>query len=207
MAALGSRERLRRSATIDAALTAWAAPPEPRCGRRRLLRAGIPAAALARTGDLVQEPASGRARILGRHRRGVCRACRGAPASAARRARAGTGRGYRSGAADVLGCRRNVSPSCGRTARPVRPFCPRVRLQGASTRRSRSRHGVGTPRALSAQNSPLRYASSSRLASSSDGSGPGSPRLRSVPVKFGGRFSLNACRPSSPSVVVWISRS
>ena len=40
------------------------------------------------------------------------------------------------------------------------------------------------------QNSPLRYASSRRRASSSDGSSQASPRRRSAPVKSGGRFPL-----------------
>ena len=39
-----------------------------------------------------------------------------------------------------------------------------------------------------------------------DGSSQASPRRRRAPVKSGGRFSLKARRPSSPSVVVWISR-
>src|SRR5579872_1665911 len=63
----------------------------------------------------------------------------------------------------------------------------------------------GAARSEQPQYSPLRKARSSRSASSADGSGHGSPRLRSVPVKFGGRFALKALRPSSPSVVVWIN--
>ena len=37
-------------------------------------------------------------------------------------------------------------------------------------------------------------------------SGNGSPFSRMPPVKLGGRFSTEACLPSSPSVVIWVRR-
>ncbi|MCW5734992.1 MAG: CoA transferase [Enhydrobacter sp.] len=49
-------QRIGAQRTIDAALTAWAAPRSASAAAETLLKAGIPAAALARHGDLVKSP-------------------------------------------------------------------------------------------------------------------------------------------------------
>jgi crotonobetainyl-CoA:carnitine CoA-transferase CaiB-like acyl-CoA transferase len=53
MAALNFAQRMDARSAIDAALTTWAAPQSAAVAAQTLLRAGIPAAALARSGDLV----------------------------------------------------------------------------------------------------------------------------------------------------------
>ncbi|CAN5307223.1 CoA transferase [soil metagenome] len=53
MAALDLGQRVRAQPVVDAALTAWAAPQLATAAAESLLTAGIPAAALARHGDLV----------------------------------------------------------------------------------------------------------------------------------------------------------
>jgi crotonobetainyl-CoA:carnitine CoA-transferase CaiB-like acyl-CoA transferase len=54
MAALDLNQRIGAQHAIDAALTAWAAPQQASAAAQALLSAGIPAAALARSADLVQ---------------------------------------------------------------------------------------------------------------------------------------------------------
>jgi crotonobetainyl-CoA:carnitine CoA-transferase CaiB-like acyl-CoA transferase len=54
MAALDLGQRVAAQPAIDAALTAWAAPLQASAAAQTLLSAGIPAAALARSGDLVK---------------------------------------------------------------------------------------------------------------------------------------------------------
>jgi len=54
MAALNFAQRMNTRDAIDAALTAWAAPQSAFGAAEALLRAGVPAAALARSGDLVK---------------------------------------------------------------------------------------------------------------------------------------------------------
>ena len=56
MAALDLDRRIGAQRIIDAALTAWAAPQSASAAAETLLKAGIPAAALARHGDLVKSP-------------------------------------------------------------------------------------------------------------------------------------------------------
>jgi len=56
MAALDSGQRREAQPVIDAALTAWAVARSAAAAAESLLKAGIPAAALARHGDLVQSP-------------------------------------------------------------------------------------------------------------------------------------------------------
>ena len=52
-AGLGFRERVERPAEIDGVLAAWLQPQAAKAAARRLLRAGIPAAPLATSLDLV----------------------------------------------------------------------------------------------------------------------------------------------------------
>jgi crotonobetainyl-CoA:carnitine CoA-transferase CaiB-like acyl-CoA transferase len=54
MAGFGIRERMERRAVIDAALSDWARPRAAPAAAAELLRAGVPAAALATAADLVQ---------------------------------------------------------------------------------------------------------------------------------------------------------
>jgi crotonobetainyl-CoA:carnitine CoA-transferase CaiB-like acyl-CoA transferase len=56
MAALDLAQRLAAHGTIDAAMTAWAAPQSAPAAARTLLDAGVPAAALARSADLLNSP-------------------------------------------------------------------------------------------------------------------------------------------------------
>jgi crotonobetainyl-CoA:carnitine CoA-transferase CaiB-like acyl-CoA transferase len=56
MVALDLGQRIDAGQPIDAALTAWAAAQSAATTADTLLKAGIPAAALARTGDLVKSP-------------------------------------------------------------------------------------------------------------------------------------------------------
>jgi crotonobetainyl-CoA:carnitine CoA-transferase CaiB-like acyl-CoA transferase len=56
LAALDLGQRIDAQTVIDAALTAWAAPRLAAAAAESLLKAGIPAAALARHGDLVNSP-------------------------------------------------------------------------------------------------------------------------------------------------------
>ena len=56
LAALDLGQRIDAERAIDAALTAWAAAQSASAAAESLLKAGIPAAALARTGDLVKSP-------------------------------------------------------------------------------------------------------------------------------------------------------
>lgn len=56
MAALDSGQRREAQPVIDAALTAWAVARSAAAAAESLSKAGIPAAALARHGDLVQSP-------------------------------------------------------------------------------------------------------------------------------------------------------
>ncbi len=93
-------------------------PVRCRGSRKRCSKAGIPAAALARHGDLVQSPHLAARGFWDRHGAGVLP---GLPwrASFGRTTgpRAGTGRRCRSCARRLSSaCRRNASPSCGRAA-------------------------------------------------------------------------------------------
>jgi crotonobetainyl-CoA:carnitine CoA-transferase CaiB-like acyl-CoA transferase len=56
MAALDLAQRIGAGRVIDAALTAWAGSRSAPAAAEALLKAGIPAAALARSGDLVNSP-------------------------------------------------------------------------------------------------------------------------------------------------------
>jgi crotonobetainyl-CoA:carnitine CoA-transferase CaiB-like acyl-CoA transferase len=56
VAALDVGQRIYAQTVIDAALAAWAAPRSASAAAELLLKAGIPAAALARHGDLVRSP-------------------------------------------------------------------------------------------------------------------------------------------------------
>ena len=97
LAALDLGERMDAERVIDAALTAWAGTRSASAAAEALKKAGIPAAALARSGDLVKSPHLAAPRILGQAR---CR--RAAGIALARkfrprdRSRAGTGRRLRS---------------------------------------------------------------------------------------------------------------
>ena len=55
-AGLGLRERMRQSAAIDEALAAWLRPQAAPAAAAAMLRAGIPAAALTTSRDLVESP-------------------------------------------------------------------------------------------------------------------------------------------------------
>ena len=104
MAALDLGQRRDAEQAIDAALTAWAGARSAPAAAEALLKAGIPAAALARHGDLVQSPHLAARGFWDRH--GSRRAAGIAVAREFRphdRPRAGTGRGCRSCACDVLG--------------------------------------------------------------------------------------------------------
>ncbi len=71
MAALDLGRRIDAQRAIDAALTAWAASRPASAAAESLLNAGIPAAALARTGDLVKSPHLAAREFWDRHGAGV----------------------------------------------------------------------------------------------------------------------------------------
>ena len=62
---LALRERMQQRTAIDAALAAWLRPQRAADAAVALVRAGIPAAALATSRDLVESCAPARARVLG----------------------------------------------------------------------------------------------------------------------------------------------
>ena len=98
------------------ALTAWAASQSAAAAAEALLKAGIPAAALARTGDLAKSPHLA-ARDFWERRR--CPACPGAPASAARQApRRHLGADTDQVLADVLGLSRGAYRRAADERRP-----------------------------------------------------------------------------------------
>ena len=71
MAALDFGQRIDAERAIDAALTAWAGAQSASAAAESLLKAGIPAAALARTGDLVKSPHLAAREFWDRHGAGV----------------------------------------------------------------------------------------------------------------------------------------
>jgi crotonobetainyl-CoA:carnitine CoA-transferase CaiB-like acyl-CoA transferase len=71
MAALDLGRRIDAQRAIDAALTAWAATRSAATAAESLLNAGIPAAALARYGDLVKSPHLAAREFWDRHDGGV----------------------------------------------------------------------------------------------------------------------------------------
>jgi crotonobetainyl-CoA:carnitine CoA-transferase CaiB-like acyl-CoA transferase len=71
MAALTLDQRISAAPAIDAALTAWAAPRQASAAAQALLSAGIPAAALARSADLVQSPHLAAREFWDKHGTGV----------------------------------------------------------------------------------------------------------------------------------------
>jgi crotonobetainyl-CoA:carnitine CoA-transferase CaiB-like acyl-CoA transferase len=71
MAALDLGRRFDAQRAIDAALTAWAASRPASAAAESLLKAGIPAAALARTGDLLKSPHLAARKFWDRHGAGV----------------------------------------------------------------------------------------------------------------------------------------
>ena len=71
MAALDLGQRIDAQRAIDAALTAWAASRSASTAAESLLNAGIPAAALARYGDLVKSPHLATREFWDRHGAGV----------------------------------------------------------------------------------------------------------------------------------------
>jgi len=71
MAALDLGQRIDAERVIDAALTAWAGSRSASTAAESLLNAGIPAAALARTGDLVKSPHLAAREFWDRHGAGV----------------------------------------------------------------------------------------------------------------------------------------
>ncbi len=71
MAALDLAQRMDAQRVIDAALTAWAATRSASAATESLKKAGIPAAALARTGDLVKSPHLAAREFWDRHGAGV----------------------------------------------------------------------------------------------------------------------------------------
>ncbi len=71
MAVLGLGQRIDAQKAIDAALTTWAASQSAFAAARSLLEAGIPAAALARHGDLVKSPHLAAREFWDRHGAGV----------------------------------------------------------------------------------------------------------------------------------------
>ena len=132
------------------------ADPQP-AAAEALLKAGIPAAALARYADLVQSPHLAARAFWDKHGDGVLPGIAVARQFRPRdRPRAGTRRGCRSGARDVLGLSPNASPSCGRAERLARPcsaWTESLRLAHDLRELERAgpmRHDAGP------QNSPLR---------------------------------------------------
>jgi crotonobetainyl-CoA:carnitine CoA-transferase CaiB-like acyl-CoA transferase len=71
MAALDRDQRLDGERVVDAALTAWAGSRSSSAAAEALLNAGIPAAALARHGDLVKSPHLAAREFWDRHGSGV----------------------------------------------------------------------------------------------------------------------------------------
>jgi crotonobetainyl-CoA:carnitine CoA-transferase CaiB-like acyl-CoA transferase len=71
MAAFDLGRRMDAERAIDAALTAWAGARSASAAAESLLKAGIPAAALARTGDLVKNPHLAAREFWDRHGAGV----------------------------------------------------------------------------------------------------------------------------------------
>ena len=71
MAALDLGQRIDAERAIDAALTAWAGSRSAPAAAESLLEAGIPAAALARSGDLVKSPHLAARGFWDRHGAGV----------------------------------------------------------------------------------------------------------------------------------------
>jgi benzylsuccinate CoA-transferase BbsF subunit len=71
MAALGLAQRISTQHAIDAALTAWAAPQAASVAAATLINAGVPAAALARSGDLVKSPHLAAREFWDKHGAGV----------------------------------------------------------------------------------------------------------------------------------------
>jgi crotonobetainyl-CoA:carnitine CoA-transferase CaiB-like acyl-CoA transferase len=71
MAALDLGRRIDAERAIDAALTAWAGSRSAATAAESLLNAGIPAAALARSGDLVKSPHLASREFWDRHGAGV----------------------------------------------------------------------------------------------------------------------------------------
>ena len=97
MAALDLGGRIAAQRAIDAALTAWAGSRSASAAAQSLLKAGVPAAALARSWRPGEEPASCRPRILGQARcRRVARIALARELRPHDRPRAGIGRGCRS---------------------------------------------------------------------------------------------------------------
>lgn len=71
MATLSFTQRVAEARAIDAVLTAWAAPQQAASAAAALLRAGIPAAALARSADLVDSTHLAARKFWDRHGAGV----------------------------------------------------------------------------------------------------------------------------------------
>ena len=71
LAALDLGQRIDAERTIDAALTAWAGVQSASAAAEALKKAGIPAAVLARTGDLVKSPHLAARGFWDRHGAGV----------------------------------------------------------------------------------------------------------------------------------------
>jgi crotonobetainyl-CoA:carnitine CoA-transferase CaiB-like acyl-CoA transferase len=71
MTALDRDRRIDAERTIDAALSAWAGTRSASAAAEALKKAGIPAAALARTGDLVKSPHLAAREFWDRHGAGV----------------------------------------------------------------------------------------------------------------------------------------
>jgi len=71
LAALDLAQRIDAQRVIDAALTAWAGTRSASAAAESLKNAGIPAAALARTGDLVKSPHLANREFWDRHGAGV----------------------------------------------------------------------------------------------------------------------------------------
>ena len=71
MAALDLGQRIDAQKAIDAALTVWTAPRSAAAAAESLLEAGIPAAALARHGDLVNSPHLAAREFWDKHGTGV----------------------------------------------------------------------------------------------------------------------------------------
>ena len=71
LAAFDLGQRMDAERAIDAALTAWAGARSASAAAESLLKAGIPAAALARTGDLVKNPHLAAREFWDRHGAGV----------------------------------------------------------------------------------------------------------------------------------------
>jgi crotonobetainyl-CoA:carnitine CoA-transferase CaiB-like acyl-CoA transferase len=71
MAALDLAQRIDAQRVIDAALIAWAASRSASAAAESLLNAGIPAAALARYGDLVKSPHLAAREFWDKHGEGV----------------------------------------------------------------------------------------------------------------------------------------